>query len=59
MEEGVWRHLISLTHPRSVGGGEVAPSPVFGVQLGIWFANGVDGDAWRHADLGSSRNELA
>ena len=22
------------------------------------FASGVDGDAWRHADLGSGRNEL-
>ena len=29
------------------------------MQLGILLAIGVDGHAWRHADLGSARNDLA
>ena len=48
-----------MTPPRSVDGGEVAPSSIVGRQLGIWLASGVDGDACRHADLGSARNKLA
>ena len=47
-----------MTHPRSVDGGAVAPSPFFGGRLGISLANGVGGDAWRHADSGSTGNEL-
>ena len=45
--------------PRSIDGGEVAPSLIVGGQLGIWLANGVDGDACKHADLGSAKNKLA
>ena len=48
-----------LTHPRSVDGGEVAPSPFSGGRLGISLASGVGGDAWKHADSGSAGNELA
>ena len=59
MEEGVWRHLVSLTPPRSVNGGEIAPLPIFGGQLRIRLVSEVDGDAWRHIDLGSAERELA
>ena len=45
--------------PRSVDGGEVAPSPIFGGQLGILLASGVGGDTWRHTNSESVGNELA
>ena len=45
--------------PKSIDGGEVAPSSIVGRQLGIWLASRVNGDTYRHADLGSAKNKLA
>ena len=42
----------------SLGGGELAPSPIFGRQLGMWLATGVGGDSCRHADSRSGGNGL-